>query len=129
MDAAVPTWQIREITRERSYWGAMTGAEAEFKLRRLKKGGNCYLIRYSKERQHYVISVIGRQSERDPPTVSHFKLDIMQEGDHIMFEIEDTENKFSSISSLLEFYQEHPVSHSVSSIGEACGKQHQQSGH
>ena len=129
MDAAVPTWQIRDITRERSYWGPMTGAQAEFKLRLLKKGGNRYLIRYSKKNEHYVISVIGRQSERDPPTVYHFKLNIMKKGDHNTFEIEATEEKFDNISSLLDYYQKHPVSHSVSSIGEACIKQHQQSGH
>lgn len=120
---AVPTWQIGDITRERSYWGPMTGAQAELRLR--LNGSNCYLIRYSEERQHYVLSVMGRKQQQGKQGLlepHHFKLNIMRENNHNTLEIEGTENKFNDISSLLEFYQEHPVSHSVCSIGEVCMK-------
>lgn len=120
MNAATPTWQIKEISRERSYWGPMTGAQAELELR--MHGGNCYLVRYSEKKKHFVVSVMGRKWQRgnNPLTLYHFKLNVTKETDHSTFEIEDTEEKFDSISSLLEFYQEHPISHSVCSIGEAC---------
>ena len=127
INCAVPTWQIEDITQEKSYWGPMTGSEAELKLR--LHGGNCYLTRYSEMKQHYVISVsVMRRKkqqarrQRDCLELYNFKLNVTKENSHNEFEIEGTDNKFNSVSSLLEFFQKNPISHSVSSIGEPCIK-------
>ena len=123
IDAAIPTWQIREIAQEVSYWGLMTGKQAELRLR--QKGGNCYLIRHSEAKQHFVISVMGRtlqQGKQGRLAPYHFKLNITKENKQNTFEIEHTENKFNSMSTLLEFYQQNPVNLYVCSIGEPCIK-------
>ena len=122
MMIASPTWQIREITQQRGYWGVMTGAVAEMKLRR--HGGNCYLIRYSDSKQHHILSVMTRDAQQLTPVPYHFKLNITQEDDHNEYEIEGTERKFIDISSLLEFYRHNPLTHSSCTIGEACMPPH-----
>ena len=69
-----------------------------------------------------MLSVMGRKWQLGPLAPHHFKLNITKEDDHNVFEIEGTEKKFNDISTLLQFFQKYPVSHSVCSIGEACIK-------
>lgn len=52
---AVRTAELQTFFKDPSYHGAITGEEAERKLR--EHGGNCYLTRYSESREVYVLSV------------------------------------------------------------------------
>ena len=96
----------------------MTGAEAEHKLKRHR--GNCYLIRYSNSKQHYVLSVLNINAQKLTQEICHFKLNIRKEGDHNVYEIEGTEQEFTDISALLEFYRHDSLTHSNCTIGEVC---------
>ena len=117
---AAPSWEIRDIAQQRGYRGAITGREAESLLE--KQGGSCYLLRYSKHKEHHVLSVQARDMHKFTLKRLHFKLNITKEGDHNVYEIDGSEEKFTDISSLLEYFQQTPLTRDRSkfTIGKAC---------
>ena len=120
---ADPTWQIKDVTTQEGYVGGMTADKAEENLRRCR--GNCYLIRYSKSKQSYVLSVVRRDAENPIPHIQHYKLIITKKDGNSrdsVYEIEGSEERFSDISDLLKFYQAHPLTRSNRTIGGAYVK-------
>ena len=119
IDSAAPTWQLQAISKLRCYCGAITGKQAEKKLREHKK--DCYLIRYSEVRGFYVLTVAVRGKEGEEMITKHFKLNIAAKADPLscLYEIEGTKKKFDNISKLLEFYENNALSYTLSSIGSA----------
>ena len=114
IDEAQPSWQIEEIAQQEGYWGAMTGAMAELKLRRHGRG-DCYLIRYSERQNLFVVPVMRRNIQNmSQPTYHHFKLNVAKEDG---YEIEGSEKKFKDISLLLEHYKTNPLTYTKCTIG------------
>ena len=118
--SANPTWQIEEIAQQGGYWGAMTGAMAEYKLKTYGKG-NCYLIRYSERQNHFVVSVMRRNiQDMSQSTYHHFKLNVTKEDGHNIYEIDGSEKKFKDTFSLFQFYATNPLTFTNCTIGKAC---------
>ena len=54
--------------------------------------------------------------------IQHYKLLITRQEDQAVYEIEGTEQSFTDISGLLQFYQETPLTISSRTIGKVCPK-------
>ena len=53
----------------------------------------------------------------------HFTLDIKKEGDHNIYEIEGTEERFTNVSELLDYYQKNPLTtEKFTTLGKPCNK-------
>ena len=119
---AHPTWKIKDITQQAGYFGTLSTPEAEENLKQC--GGNCYLIRYSKGKQCFMISVIRNDVEHPISAIQHYKLSITRKDSQTaaVYEIEGTEQSFTDISELLRFYQETPLTISSRTIGKVCPK-------
>ena len=118
---ARPTWKIKDVARQKGYVGVMSSDKAEKHLRRCS--GNCYLIRYSESKQSYILSVVRRDDEYPIPDIQHYKLIITRVNGNSVYEIEGSNEQFSDISDLLEFYQINPLTFSVNcTIGNAYVK-------
>ena len=119
-------WKVKDIKDHPSYHGAMTGNQAELKLR--KYGGNCYLLRYSEKHKAFVLSVLARNDDEDEEELdeafhANFTLKITKKDDgEKIYEIEGSEAHFESIYELLECYSTTPLSPTVTSIGKPCIK-------
>lgn len=108
---AEPTWKMTGIKEHPSYHGPINGVEAETKLK--EKGGNHYLTRYSRARDHYCLTV-ARNGE-----YAHFDIIITSSHDEQnVYEIDGSEMQSKSIFSLLEYYRINPLTHSIDSIGD-----------
>ena len=103
--------------KQKGYWGALTGKEAEDHLRSC--GTNCYLIRYSQNQEKYVISVMRTDAE---PAIQHYQVSIRRGNDRPTYWIEGTEEWFTSVEELLKFYQKTPLTRSNRTIGQVCVK-------
>ena len=116
------TWEIKEISRDPSFHGPLSGVEAEERLARA--GVDCFLTRYSKTRSKeegksvYVISVM--RDIHGERKFGHFDLSIEKNPTtkYANFEIVGSENKMSHIRTLLKFYKNTAVDHYFSGIGE-----------
>lgn len=106
-----------DISSHPSYHGDITGSEAKEKL--MEHGATCYLTRYSRVREDYILSVLTNTRSEDELTIHNFTISI--EGHR--YEIDGTEYPFDSIHDLLKFYEHTPVSHKVSHIGAPCIKE------
>ena len=109
---AVPYRQIQGFSRDPSYHGAMTGKDAERKLREL--GGDHYLTRYSEKREMYVLTVLrkGHLVNFD------FNISTFQDKIYVQYEIIGSEIKFGDLRKLLNFYRKNPVTHEINGIGD-----------
>ncbi len=114
----VATWKLKKISDHRSYHGKMTGREATKILK--QHGGTCYLTRYSRAKDKYVLSVLQREVDSEEFIVKSYKLNIFkQRNNHkrTITEIDGTEEQFDSIFDLLSFYERNPVDHDIHGIG------------
>lgn len=109
----VPTWQLREISSHPSYHGAINKEKAEHKLS--KKDRTCFLTRYSEARDQYTLSVHTKGKET---VFQNFDIIITNKDGCVAYEISGTEEKFTSLVKLLDFYKEYPLNHYIHSIGE-----------
>ena len=98
------------MEKHSSYHGSITGDEA---IRRLKYSGHphCYLTRFSKERQKYMLTVYMHAYE---DVVENFVLNIM----HEKCEIEGKSKAFKNIQSLLKYYEAEEINPSLERIGQ-----------
>ena len=120
----MPTIPLKGISDHPSYHGAITWAKAELKLK--DHGGNCYLTRHSKDRKVYVISVMREGADDEEDIFQHLNL-IITDDTYCAYEIEGAGIQFNNIFELLCFYQEAPVNHKISSIGECVECKHHRS--
>lgn len=91
-----------------SYHQSITREEAE---KRLKKcGGHCYLTRFSRTNEKYILSVY---QEKPTKTIEHYKITI-----HECVRLEDKGKSFSNIAELLTFYENNRVSPAFKNIGQ-----------
>lgn len=95
----------------------MNAKTAESTLR--ENGGTCYLLRYSENRQMYILSVMTK-AQGGTMAPHHFEIKITKKDTQNSYEIGGSEKKFISISKLLEFYESEPLSQVVESIGHRC---------
>jgi hypothetical protein len=95
-----------------SYHQAITGDEAELRLRRF--GGHCFLTRYSEKKKHYILSTF--KNLKPTPVIRHFKI-IKKHG---RVHIEGIVKTHDDLQALLTYYQEHRVNPAVKSIGRQC---------
>lgn len=94
-----------------SYHQCITSREAE---RRLKMPGkNCYLTRYSKSQQAYVLSIYRKQRPHD--VIEHLGIIIEEDGKHRVKGREDEE--FPDITKLLNFYEKERIDPGFPNIG------------
>ena len=101
-----------------SYQGAITGNEAEMKLKR--EGEPCYLTRFSINYQQHILSIMTK-NEEGTFKFSHIAMKIGADN----YEIEGTGNPFGNIQDMLSHYEENPIHNnttSISSIGRPCSR-------
>ena len=99
----------------------MSGGLAESTLR--EHGGNCYLTRYSQDKDCLRLSVMKEGKNGAESFSEHFQINIMPDRRSEAYEIEGSDCKFDDIFDLLTFYQVHPVSLVIDSIGECVKKE------
>ena len=94
-----------------SYHNAITGDEA---IRRLRNSGlpHCYLTRYSKTKQKYVLTVYQKQRPED--VEEHFPIAI-RSGKH---KIEGKIEEFENIGGMLKHYESKRINPSLPDIGQ-----------
>ncbi len=99
-----------------SYHGNLTGRDAE-QLLKLEASHHCYLIRYSKKRKCYVLSVkYMKISEID---VAHFRIQLANR--KMWLDAEGNEAvQFDSLEDMLLHYRDHPLNYGILGIGEQC---------
>ena len=121
---AIPTWKLKDIKDIPSYHGALTGNQAESRLKEC--GGNCYLLRYSVKQKAFVLSVLTRNNDEkvsDNTFHVNFTLKIMKGNDNKnTYEIDGSEERFENINELLKCYSMSPLDATVTSIGKPCIK-------
>lgn len=116
-----PGWMLKSakiksivhITHHPGYIGVKTGKEAESMLK--KRGGICYLLRYSESHKKFKLSVLSK--ENNVPFSQHFRIKTTSILDQTEYEIEGTSKRFDTISELLAHYEKNPVNDQISSIG------------
>ena len=89
----------------------ITGDEAERRLK--EKGGHCYLTRFSKFHDCYILSVYKKQHPDD--VFEHFKI-IVKNGKK---SIDGLDREFDDIHSLLGHYEHQRIDAGLKSIGKA----------
>ena len=95
-----------------SYHKAITGEEAE---RRLKQhGGHCYLTRYSRMRECYVLSVFEHVQKPMQPQVDHFEIVVEEDGRH---RIKGKTADFDNVVQFLLHYEHNRINPAFKSIG------------
>jgi len=99
-----------------SYHGYLTGAEAERKLKEEKEMSHCYLIRYSRKRKSYILSV--KYTKQDEVEYMHVKI-AMGNG-KFWLHTDGLQMVFDSLQALLYHYQKNPLTHEVFNIGKEC---------
>lgn len=104
--------KLNGIVEHPSYHGTMRTKEAEIKLR--QHGGDCYLTRFSKSKNVYVLTVFKSEEE----LCQNFQIDFKVKNDYNMYEILGTQKEFDDFFVLLDFYKSFPLSHNISTIGE-----------
>ena len=82
----------------------------------MASGGNCYLTRYSKTRESYVLSaIVFHDGIREPV---HIKLNVDTE--KRCHSLEGTEKIFRTLDELLNYFEKNPLSSDIRSIGSPC---------
>jgi len=104
-----------EMPDHRSYFGNISGSEAETILRKSKKR-NCYLTRFSDGNDSYTVSVIFLANNEDK--IIHLKLSI--DNDNSSFSLEGTQKKFHALDDLLKFYERNTLSSEIRNLGSPC---------
>lgn len=105
-----PEWKLDTMRKTPTFHGAIDAKEAERTLKR--NGNNCFLTRYSND---YKLSVVRRGTFLG--TYKHFVIDISRDESVQKFSIKGEMASFSSISDLLNFYRNHPITPDIPSIG------------
>lgn len=114
--------QVTEGVREdemypehKGFHHAITSKEAEQRLAR--KGGNCYLTRYSDSNCRYILSVYQSRPTR---IVKHFKIGRSEDG---KYRIDGKQKSFDNIESLLRYYEMNSIDPAFASIGKICAEE------
>ncbi len=102
-----------------SYHGELDSKEAERRLSmaQVQAQGqayscNCYLTRYSKNRESYVVSALVYHNGNQTPV--HIKLNIDNENGH---SLEGTMKIYRTLDELLHYYESNPLSHDIRGLG------------
>ena len=100
-----------------SYHGELTTKKAEERLSMaMASGGNCYLTRYSKTRESYVLStIVFHNGIREPV---HIKLNVDTEKG--CYSLEGTKKIFCTLNEFLNYFENNPLSPDIRSIGSPC---------
>lgn len=94
-----------------TYHNDISGETAEMRLQR--KGGLCYLFRYSKSSNMYQLAIVDCNQK-----VEHFELEI--DRDKPMFSLKGTKQEFRSLEELIKYYHSHRLSPTIRNIGKPC---------
>ena len=97
-----------------SYHQSINSQEAERRLKMFNR--DCYLTRYSKLQECYMLSVYRKQRPKD--VIEHFVIIIEENGKHRVNGKEEDE-LFDSIDLLLEHYETHRINPSLPTIGKS----------
>ena len=81
-----------------------------------ESGNSCYLIRYSKSRGLYVLSVVTFCNGN--AKIDHIKINIDTE--QASFGLDGTLKIFRNLDELLKYYENNPLSSDIRSIGSVC---------
>ena len=79
-------------------------------------GSNCYLTRYSKGTESYVVSALIHH--KGSPTPVHIKLNI--DKDNNIYSLEGTEKIFRTLDELLNYFENNPLSSEIRGLGTPC---------
>ncbi len=104
------------IGEHQSYHERITGEEAERRLKLFDR--HCYLTRFSKNSDCYVLSVYQRQRPDD--IAIHFEIVINQNG---KLNIKGKTREFDDIRQLLRHYEQHRIDPALKNIGRICTQQ------
>lgn len=110
----VPEWVPEALKTHCSFHGSISRIAATRKL--IRKGGNCYLTRYSSYHNSCVVSLL-RTSE-DGELLQHLQLNIITCNNELKYDIAGTDNGFAEFSELLEFYEKNQLTDTIECLGE-----------
>ena len=96
------------IEEHKGYHHEISSKEAEKRLRR--KGGHCYLTRYSNTHSCYILSTL---QSRPTPTIRHYRI----EKDKQKYRIKGKTLTFDGINELLTYYEENSIDPALINIG------------
>ena len=116
LQVALPTKEM--LPKHNPYQGQISKEEAERRLK--KRGGHCYLTRYSENKTSYILSVYKEQRSLKP-IIQHFKITIIKSSGKL--HIEGTDIYFNKIQELLNYYEKNPITPALSSIGHAYSQE------
>lgn len=109
------------ITSHPSYHGEMTSTDAKAILRGQRR--DCYLTRRSKTRGVFALSVARRKTD-ETLLIESFDINITRQDGSTACEIKGTENEFTEISEMLNYYQTRPINREIDGIGECLLAKH-----
>ena len=79
-------------------------------------GNNCYLTRYSKNQESYMVSALTHY--QGTPTPVHIKLNV--DKDNNSYSLEGTEKIFHTLEDLLNYFEQNPLSSKIRGLGTPC---------
>ena len=78
-------------------------------------GSNCYLTRYSKGTESYVVSALIHH--KGSPTSVHIKLNIDKDN---IYSLDGSEKIFRTLDELLDYFENNPLSSEIRGLGTPC---------
>ncbi len=116
---AAPTWKVKDLKNEPSYHWSKREPEAA-KLLKESEHEHCYLTRYSKRDNTFVLSVM-RRERNNRSSYKHYEIIITQDkasGENF-YTIRGDDEKFAEVSAMLKHYQDSSINHEGDTIGTA----------
>ena len=104
---AIPMRQLKDFMNDPSFHEQMTKKEAEKKLKE-HASSRCFLTRYSRTNMANKISVIHGKGKNK---FEHFEVNKTK------YALVNSDVKFNTVSEMLEYYQNNPISKTLSNIG------------
>ena len=108
---AIMTPTRHEMPNHAAYHGVLTGLVADDRLGR--KEGIFFLFRYSENKKKYILAVLDSDKK-----VEHIEMEINT--DEPLYRLQGTEKNFRSVDELVTYYQSHPLSASIRTLGKPC---------
>ena len=102
-----------------SFHGTINEKKAEEELK--KHGVDCFLMRYNKDRNFYLLSVMTSGDNGHETKFEEYQVlcdSSVSSDTYIIFKIQGREEVFDRIDNLLKFYQKNSISQTTASIGE-----------
>ena len=118
---AQPSWKFPSktkrynITELSCYHGALRGVEAEERLK--QQPGDSHLVRYSDNKEEYILTVLKRVAKG--PICQHFVIKTLPPP-HNAYTVEGSDRIFYGASKMLKYFRKNPITYKINGIGKPC---------